>query len=59
MGLKQSLAATLIFTAMLWTIGTYAQSAPDAMAKTVKPDEMKWEPWGRFEISVLYTNPTT
>jgi quercetin dioxygenase-like cupin family protein len=56
---KNSLLAALMFTAMSWPAGTYAQ-APDAMAKTVKPDEMKWEPLGGgFEISILYTNPAT
>jgi quercetin dioxygenase-like cupin family protein len=57
---KNSLLATLMFTAMSWPAWTFAQPASDAMAKTVKPDEMKWEPLeGGFEISILYTNPTT
>ena len=58
--MKNSLLATLMFTAMSWPAWTFAQPASDAMAKTVKPDEMKWEPLGGgFEISILYTNPTT
>jgi hypothetical protein len=44
--MKNSLRATLMFTAMSWPVWTYAQPASDAMAKTVKPDEMKWEPLG-------------
>ena len=58
--MKNSLLATLMFTAMSWPAWTFAQPASDAMAKTVKPDEMKWEPLGGgFDISILYTNPTT
>ena len=51
--MKNSLLATLMFTAMSWPVWTYAQPASDAMARTVKPDEMKWEPLeGGFEISI-------
>ena len=58
--MKHSLLATLMATVISWPILAYAQPAPDVMAKTVKPDEMKWEPLGDgFEISMLYTNPTT
>jgi anti-sigma factor ChrR (cupin superfamily) len=57
---KNSLLATLMLTAMAWPAWCYAQPAPDAMAKTVKPAEMKWEPLdGGFEISILYTNPAS
>ena len=39
---------------------SYAQTGADSMGKVVKPDDMKWEPLeGGFEISILYTNPTT
>ena len=37
---KSSLFATLMFTAISWPVWTCAQPASDAMAKTVKPDEM-------------------
>jgi quercetin dioxygenase-like cupin family protein len=58
--MKNSLLATLLFTAMSWPVWTYAAPAPDAMATTVKPDDMKWEKLGGgFEIAILYTNPAT
>jgi anti-sigma factor ChrR (cupin superfamily) len=58
--MKTSLLATLMVTAISWPVWTYAQPASDVMAKTVKPDEMKWEPLGGgFDISMLYTNPKT
>jgi quercetin dioxygenase-like cupin family protein len=60
MRVQTSLLVAIMFTALSWPLGTHAQPAPDVMAKTVKPDEMKWEPLGGgFEISILYTNPTT
>jgi quercetin dioxygenase-like cupin family protein len=56
--LMSSVAA--IGLAVLPPAGTHAQTASDAMAKAVKSDDMKWEPLeGGFEISFLYTNPTT
>ena len=59
--MKSSLLGMLMFSAVLWPVATFAQSAPNAMAKAVKADNMKWEPLGdsAFEISILYTNPTT
>src|SRR5258705_14000258 len=59
--MKSSLLSVLMFSAVLWPAATFAQTAPDAMAKAVKADNMKWEPLGdsAFEISILYTNPTT
>ena len=59
--MKSSLLSVLMFSAVLWPAATFAQTAPDAMAKAVKADNMKWEPLGDtpFEISILYTNPTT
>jgi quercetin dioxygenase-like cupin family protein len=58
--MKSSLLSALMFTAVLWPAAAFAQTAPDAMAKAVKADAMKWEPLGGgFEISILYTNPTT
>jgi quercetin dioxygenase-like cupin family protein len=59
--MKSSLLSALMFSAVLWPVATFAQSAPNAMAKAVNTDNMKWEPLGDspFEISILYTNPTT
>jgi len=58
--MKSHLLAGLAFAALSWPMWTYAQPASDVMAKTVKPDEMKWEPLdANAEISILYTNPTT
>ena len=59
--MKSSLLSVLMFSAVLWPAATFAQSAPDVMAKAVKADNMKWERLGdsAFEISILYTNPTT
>lgn len=57
---ETTLLATLLFTAVSWPVWTYATPPSDEMAKTVKPDEMKWETLGGgFEISILYTNPAT
>jgi quercetin dioxygenase-like cupin family protein len=56
----KGLCRTLMLTAALWPAWTYAQTAPDMMAKAVKADDMKWEPLGDgADISILYTNPTT
>ena len=48
---------------MFWSAATFAQTTPDAMAKFVYADDIKWkrEPLGDsfVEISILYTNPTT
>ncbi len=58
--MKRSLLGALMLSAILWPVGTYAQTGADPMGKAVKPDDMKWEPLeGGFEISILYTNPTT
>ncbi len=58
--MKASLLSALMLSAILWPAGMYAQTAADAMAKVVKADDMKWEPLGGgFDISILYTNPTT
>ena len=59
--MKSSLLSVLMFSAVLWPAATFAQTGPDAMAKAVKADNIKWEPLGDtpFEISILYTNPTT
>ena len=59
--MKSSLLSALMFTAVLWPAAAFAQTAPDAMAKAVKPDDIKWEPLGDsgFEISIQYKNPTT
>ena len=58
--MKSSLLSVLMFSAVLWPAGTFAQTAPHATAKAVKADDMKWESLGSgFEISILYTNPTT
>ena len=59
--MKSSLLSVLMFSAVFWSASTFAQTAPDAMPKAVKADNMKWEPLGdsAFEISILYTNPTT
>jgi quercetin dioxygenase-like cupin family protein len=59
--MKSSLLSALMFTAVLWPAAAFAQTAPDAMAKAVKAEDMKWEPLrdSRFEISILYTNPRT
>jgi quercetin dioxygenase-like cupin family protein len=59
--MKSSLLSVLMFSAVLWPAATFAQSAPDAMAKAINTYNMKWEPLGdsAFEISILYTNPTT
>ena len=58
--MKSSLLSAVVLSAMLWPIGAYAQTRADSMGKAVKPDDMKWEPLeGGFEISILYTNPTT
>ena len=58
--MKSSLLSALMLSAILLPGGTYAQTHSDPMGKAVKPDDMKWEPLeGGFEISILYTNPTT
>jgi quercetin dioxygenase-like cupin family protein len=58
--MKSSLLSALVLSAVLWPAGAYAQTAGAAMAKVAKADDMKWEPLeGGFEISILYTNPTT
>jgi hypothetical protein len=57
--MKGSLLSALVLGAVLWPAGMYAQTA-DTMAKVVKADDMKWKPLGGgFDISILYTNPTT
>ena len=58
--MKSSLLSALVLSVLLWPVGSYAQAGPDSMGRAVKPDDMKWEPLeGGFEISTLYTNPTT
>ena len=58
--MKSSLLSALVLSAILWPAGAYAQTADAAMAKVAEADGMKWEPLeGGFEISILYTNPTT
>ena len=58
--MKGSLFSALMLSAVLWSAGTFAQSASNSMATAIKTDSMKWESLGDgFEISILYTNPTT
>ena len=58
--MKSGLVSALMLSAILLPVGTYAQTHSDPMGKAVKPDDMKWEPLeDGFEISILYTNPTT
>ena len=58
--MKRSLLGALMLSAILLPVGAHAQTGADSMGKAVKPDDMKWEPLeGGFEISILYTNPTT
>ena len=58
--MKGSLLSSLVLSAILWPGVMYAQTGADAMAKAVKADDMNWEPLGGgFDISILYTNPTT
>jgi len=58
--MKGSLFSAVMFSTVLCPAGTFAQSAPDTMAKAVTSDNMKWEALGDgFEISILYTNPAT
>jgi hypothetical protein len=58
--MKSSLLSALVLSAVLWPAGAYAQTAGAAMGTVAKTDDMKWEPLeGGFEISILYTNPTT
>jgi quercetin dioxygenase-like cupin family protein len=58
--MKSSLLSALMLSALLWPAGAYAQTAGAAMGTVAKAEDMKWEPLeGGFEISILYTNPTT
>ena len=58
--MKSSWFNALVLSALLWPVGTSAQTGADSMGKAVKADDMKWEPLeGGVEISVLYTNPKT
>ena len=58
--MKNTLLSALVLSTILCPAGTYAQTTADAMAIAVRADDMKWEPLaGGFEISILYTNPTT
>jgi quercetin dioxygenase-like cupin family protein len=58
--MKNSLLSALVVSAVLWPAGAYTQTAGGGMGTVVKTDEMKWQPLeGGFEISILYTNPTT
>jgi quercetin dioxygenase-like cupin family protein len=58
--MRSSLLSALMLSAALWPAGAYAQTAGAAMAKVAEADGMRWEPLeGGFEISILYTNPTT
>jgi quercetin dioxygenase-like cupin family protein len=59
--LTAGLAALTSASTVHWSAATFAQSTPDAMAKAVNADDMKWEPLGHSgdEISILYINPTT
>ena len=41
--MKGSLFSALMLSTVLWPAGTFAQSAPDTVAKAVKADNMKWE----------------
>jgi quercetin dioxygenase-like cupin family protein len=57
---KNSLLSALVVSAVLWPAAAYTQTAGGGMGTVVKTDEMKWQPLeGGFEISILYTNPTT
>jgi quercetin dioxygenase-like cupin family protein len=58
--MKSSLLSALVLSAVLLPVGAYAQTGTDSMGKVVQTDNMKWEPLeDGFEISILYTNPTT
>jgi quercetin dioxygenase-like cupin family protein len=58
--MKSTLLSALVLSAILWPAGAYAQTGSGSMGKAIKPDDMKWAPLeGGFEISILYTNPTT
>jgi len=58
--MKSRLLSALVLSALLWPASGYPQTAGAAMAKIAKADDLKWEPLeGGFEISILYTNPTT
>src|ERR1700757_2240954 len=58
--MKCSLLSAVVLSAILCPVGAYAQPRTDSMGTVVKAGDMKWEPLeGGFEISILYTNPTT
>ena len=43
-----------------WPVAAYSQTTAAAIGTAIKADDIKWEPLeGGFEISILYTNPTT
>ena len=58
--MKSRLISALVLSAILSPVGAYTQTAGSAMGKVVNADDIKWQPLeGGFEISILYTNPTT
>jgi quercetin dioxygenase-like cupin family protein len=58
--MKSSLLSALVLSAVVWPAVVYSQTGADAMGMAIKADDIKWEPLdGGFEISILYTNPTT
>jgi len=58
--MKSTLLSALVASALLLPVGSHAQTGAGSMGKAVKPGDMKWEPLGGgFDISILYTNPTT
>jgi quercetin dioxygenase-like cupin family protein len=58
--MKSSFLGALVISAVVWPAVVHAQSGPAAMGTSIKADDIKWEPLeGGFEISILYTNPTT
>jgi quercetin dioxygenase-like cupin family protein len=58
--MKRSLLSALVLSALVWPVAVYSQTGTAAMGTAIKADDIKWEPLeGGFEISILYTNPTT
>src|SRR5215471_12653320 len=52
--LTAGLAALILAVAVLWAAATFAQVAPDGMAKAVKADDIKWkwEPLGDSGVEI-------
>jgi hypothetical protein len=57
--MKHNLLGALVLGALLWPVGTFAQTGA-ATAEATKAGDTKWKPLGGgFEIAILYTNPAT